>query len=399
MQIIRLDVRNLRCLGQVTMELRTPDDPESRGLAFPNVNLLVGTNGGGKSTILKAIALGILSPHLAGKKGSQARDRLPADLIRRGQRWCDIEVMLRLSASARPEGFGARISAASGRVGVALQRDASRYVEQLDAPGQLLAGYGATRVAGAPSSPGARRGESPRSEPLSAVGSLLFGDPALVPLERWLPRQRGRRDEVIALVDKLLPPDTDFAGRTRAGEFVFEHRGVAVPARALSDGYQAYLCWVCDLLFRLTQSARRSQELTDIPGIVLVDEIDQRLHPRWQQWLVPALAGAFPRLQFVLSSHSPLVASNLSRRNLFVMESDDDAGAGAQRVCQLEEEVYGKTVDRILQGAFFGLDSTRGVGFQRELRDLSRRARRGDAGAAVAFLRTLAATDEGDRER
>ena len=57
-----------------------------------------------------------------------------------------------------------------------------------------------------------------------------------------------------------------------------------------------------------------------------VDEVDLHLHPAWQRQVVPTISRALPNLQFVLSTHSPIVAGTLSPKNIFVLEMDDSGG-------------------------------------------------------------------------
>jgi predicted ATP-binding protein involved in virulence len=59
-------------------------------------------------------------------------------------------------------------------------------------------------------------------------------------------------------------------------------------------------------------------------GVVLVDDIDLHLHPSWQRTVVSKLASTLPRLQFIVTSHSPLVAGNLYAENIRVVSNEPD---------------------------------------------------------------------------
>ena len=123
--------------------------------------------------------------------------------------------------------------------------------------------------------------------------------------------------------------------------------------------------------------------MRDIPGIVLVDEVDLHLHPSWQQRVVRDLATAFPNLQFIFSSHSPLIVNSLDNRNIFMTEDAED---GSSTVKQLNEKVYGRTVDQLLLSSYFGLETTRPVSSQIESESALLKAMSGDNDAALDFI-------------
>jgi predicted ATP-binding protein involved in virulence len=85
-----------------------------------------------------------------------------------------------------------------------------------------------------------------------------------------------------------------------------------VPFRLLSDGYRNLLGLVADIAWRAVQLNPRhgaaAPELAE--GVVLIDEIDLHLHPRWQLRVIDDLRRAFPRLQFVATTHAPQVITS-----------------------------------------------------------------------------------------
>lgn len=104
---------------------------------------------------------------------------------------------------------------------------------------------------------------------------------------------------------------------TQAPTVRFENGEVATWAE-LSDGYHVYIALVADI-------ARRAVMLNEmdgpdaperIEGVVLIDELDLHLHPGWQRIALPGLRKAFPRLQFVISTHSPQVLSSARNRQV-----------------------------------------------------------------------------------
>ncbi|HYC91747.1 MAG TPA: AAA family ATPase [Thermoanaerobaculia bacterium] len=141
-------------------------------------------------------------------------------------------------------------------------------------------------------------------------------------------------------------------------------RGVNVPSGAHSDGDRAYLGWVTDLLNHLVTGCPRTLKLTDVPGVVMVDEVDLHLHPAWQREVIPTLSQIFPRLQFVLTTHSPIVVGTVSSANVYLLEAEPD---GTSVPSQLPEAVHGLNAEQILLSSYFNLSTTRAPGFVDEI--------------------------------
>lgn len=92
-----------------------------------------------------------------------------------------------------------------------------------------------------------------------------------------------------------------------------------VPLERLSDGYRGTLAWVGDLIRRLFDAYPESPDPLKEHGIVLVDEIDLHLHPRWQRSVVEDIRALFPNLQFIVTSHSPFVAQDMRPQDRIVV--------------------------------------------------------------------------------
>jgi predicted ATPase len=94
--------------------------------------------------------------------------------------------------------------------------------------------------------------------------------------------------------------------RQRARERVAD-REQELPIAWMSQGFQSSLAWIADLVGQILQEAQAPVDPGHMEGLVLIDEIDLHLHPLWQVGIVQALKTVFPRLQFVATTHSPLV--------------------------------------------------------------------------------------------
>ena len=118
-----------------------------------------------------------------------------------------------------------------------------------------------------------------------------------------------------------------------------------IPMKNLSDGYKNTIGMIADIAYRMAvlNPQLLDRVLTETPGIVLIDEVDLHLHPRWQQRILGDLQMLFPNVQFIVSTHAPLVISSVKRENLIVLDN------GSQ-TAPLPSEVYGKDANYILGG-------------------------------------------------
>ena len=91
----------------------------------------------------------------------------------------------------------------------------------------------------------------------------------------------------------------------------------------LSDGYKATIAWIADLLGHAFLDKQGDVDPAELQGIVLLDEIDLHLHPTWQRKIVPALKRAFPKLQFIVTTHSPLVLAGFEKEEIIRLRFQD----------------------------------------------------------------------------
>ena len=97
-----------------------------------------------------------------------------------------------------------------------------------------------------------------------------------------------------------------------------------VPLRQLSLGYRTMFAWTVDVAWRLFQRNPDSSNPFAEPAIVIVDEIDLHLHPSWQREIREHLTTHFPRVQFIVAAHSPLMAQVSLNANLAVVRHSND---------------------------------------------------------------------------
>lgn len=139
-----------------------------------------------------------------------------------------------------------------------------------------------------------------------------------------------------------LNTDSKFNNRilfkNKDGEFCFEDLGY---------GYQCMLAWVFDFCKRMYDRYPASENPLAEPAVVLIDEIDLHLHPKWQRGLLKILSETFPSTQFIVSTHSPLIIQSLDNINLYILKHQSDGCVKAERIVDKNWEGY--QVEEILQ--------------------------------------------------
>ena len=146
--------------------------------------------------------------------------------------------------------------------------------------------------------------------------------------ERRLDRLKRMLVEVLPDVDRAQdieifgPPISDSSG-IETGVRVTTPYG-NVPLSQLSLGYQTVFAWTVDIAWRLLERYPDSPNPLGEPAIVIVDEIDLHLHPRWQREIRGHLTGHFPSVQFIATAHSPLMAQSSLGANLAVLRKLED---------------------------------------------------------------------------
>ena len=142
--------------------------------------------------------------------------------------------------------------------------------------------------------------------------------------------------EALLRGDSLLPKVTQLELRGKGGvrkakDLVESHRfafqagteSVKVPATWLSQGYQGMIAWVADVIGHQFWEIDGEVRISDMEGLVLIDELDLFLHPKWQVGLIRALKATFPRMQFVVTTHSPMLLVGCERDEVCILREDN----------------------------------------------------------------------------
>ncbi len=368
---------------------------------LPNINLLLGDNGLGKTTLLKAIALAALGPavgdsgiypyHLVRQEPETIAGNQPEEAI----------IEARFTLHEQDQTHVARYLESHVTVLKKGDLESLQWTHEDEKPWHpifssdsdalFFVGYGATRRVEKRTQVdlGGRRSSSfVRAQRIQSLFEEAY---SLIPMNVWLPEfehaNPGRFKQVVNLINKLMGKEHyAFAGDMEDGEYLFERGELKVPFPALSDGYRAFLGWLGDLLYHICMTCPSGKKLVDNKGIVMVDEIDLHLHPRWQMTILHTLGKTLPNIQFIVTSHSPLIVGSLEWMNIIVMMAGQKQSGEVKR---LKEAVHGLDADQVLLTDFFGLASTRAPGKERKLKELTIKARNGDAEAAKQLLEQM----------
>lgn len=116
-----------------------------------------------------------------------------------------------------------------------------------------------------------------------------------------------------------------------------------LPFRLLSDGQRNMLATVADIAHRaaILNPHLNEQVLTHTSGVVLIDEIDLHLHPKWQRSVVEDLRRTFPKIQFIVTTHSPFIIQSLKPGELIDLNEGEPAEYTNESIEDITENVMG----------------------------------------------------------
>ncbi len=161
------------------------------------------------------------------------------------------------------------------------------------------------------------------------------------------------RDPQLQAIRSLIARIDSFSGVSFSStssppglRFIKAMDGAAVHVNHLSSGERSYIILLADLARRL-QVVAPELPLEDIPAIVLIDEIELNLHPAWQSEILSTLVEVFGSCQFIATTHSPQVLSGVTNNQVRIL--DEDASSGRTKVT-IPLSTKGRTSNYLLEG-------------------------------------------------
>lgn len=387
-RLARIDLTAYKSLEQISFDIpfELSDATKARlhaaGATISNIPeapcvLILGENATGKSSILEALAL-TLMPADQRKRLKLDPENLPLDPQYMGApeaapvRHSTVEITFHpLAEGSAPRRLGLKID------GTANAQTPFKESGARAAPLPPVFAYGAHRL----------YGKSKRRSSLRHVETLFHNDRQLPKPETWLCKlDEHNLSQVARALRHIIQIDGEFhtieidqatkqckinVQMTRPGGVVY-----TVPQRMdiVSSGYRAIFALVCDVLEGLMSHTKGDVAAArNTPAIVLIDEIEAHLHPRWKLHVITGLRRALPKVTFIITSHDPLCVRGMYNGEVLALNryhnTENDGLGMPERVEPVEgfENVETLTIEQLLTSELFQLLSTDNPDMDRSL--------------------------------
>jgi len=324
MEINRLRLRNFRGFKDAEFHFN------------PGMNLIVGINGAGKSTVLDALSIAFskILPKFTVSDSKDNRLSFTANDITIGYK--KLEVDVDFQASGIP--FECNIWFAKSD-NFKIKPDSEHILDTIkNAENQPLVVYFATqrsiitvkkykekdmyKMASGDPSAAFPEALKPRNLRLTEFTDWYLAQNALLN-ENYSPAKRS-----IEALNKAVTSFLDQFTNLRVvgkSDLVLDKDGLTLNINQLSEGERGLLALILDLVKRLLQANPDLEDpLKDGKAVVLIDELDLHLHPRWQRMVVKKLTEIFPSCQFIATTHSPQIIGEVEPTGLTLLQKEGD---------------------------------------------------------------------------
>jgi predicted ATP-binding protein involved in virulence len=358
-------IENVRCYGKKqTLKLA-----DANGNPY-HWTIILGDNGVGKTSILKGLVS--LAPSPKNIYGDKQKIKLYPGLIDWKEDWdtsrFDGKLKSVLEANTiAAYGFKKLLKNEKLFLQVEQRHDSYNNIKDTEEAYSRISdflcfAYGASRKMGR---------SSFTNEKFSTASISLFNDEApLINVEEFFMQadyeaktsksalSTAQRNKVKKLLLDILPEVTNLriSKSQRVGRFVEVKTPYGwVKISEMSLGYKSLIAWVVDFASRMYHYHSTKANPFAEPAVVLIDEIDLHLHPKWQRKVLSYLSRKFPNTQFIATAHSPLIVQAAEDANLVLLKRK-----GSQVFIQNEPDMIKNwRIDQILTSDLFGLSSAR----------------------------------------
>lgn len=315
-----IHIKNFKSIEDLRIDFKE-DELNKKSWLF-----LLGENGVGKSSILQAIAIGLkVERKIIGSNPNFS-------LIKRGKNTAEIIIKERNSDNI---------------IHTILNRNDGS-IKQAGEFDSYLIGYGSLRLS-------VDEIKSTSKEDTSKVSytNLFKPTKALNDVTQWLKFINENNidffNRIAYSIKQLLPHDKSDTNLSIKNGEIFLGNSETLFAE-LSDGYKSTITLAIDIMMKLSDA---QSDMKVMSGIVLIDELGNQLHPRWQMRIVKQLREVFPNINFIISTHHPLCLRGAERDEILLLKDLDN------RVVTNTElpNPASLRVDQILASEFFGLSS------------------------------------------
>jgi len=160
-------------------------------------------------------------------------------------------------------------------------------------------------------------------------------------------------DDAITLLQYLLNKDIDLEVTYK--NVMFKEKGSEVSFDQLSSGYKGVITIICDLIARFAEK-QQVEKIADFQGVVLIDEVELHLHPKWQYSFMKKLTDTFPLIQFMVTTHSPTVLLGASEDAVFYKVYKED---GKTKISQPMDSIKNLMANSLSTSPLFDMDTAR----------------------------------------
>lgn len=338
-EVSSVQIRNFKGITSINLKLEN-ETKESRGATC---TVILGENATGKSTVLQSICMALSDAQTLRELGLDAAGRRRVSM---GKWLLDAKTSAKIT-----------VSLSDGVVTAASLTPKARLERTFAMERPVLLAYGARR----------QFSEGKGDAPSYAFKSLFDSSYRLPDPMLWFQTLTDAQfnDAARALRIIMGLGEGDDFSLDRSGRVEVRSGRIVTSVDTMSDGYKAMFYLAVDIMRHMLQEWANLQSAR---GVVLIDEIETHLHPRWKMRIMSSLREAMPLVQFIVTTHDPLCLRGMRAGEVIVLYRDVD---GEIRALSDLPDVSRLSVEQILLSDYFGLSTISDPQSDESIRELA----------------------------